>query len=108
MKWNVFYHNVNTQKIETFNIFKHYTFNEYVKQHLKECQTKEEFAEKLKSELHYYFWCKAEYEVIISPWCGGRNTEDIKVDIYTQVINNFDVFVDYVWNNRENFENEVG
>ena len=99
MEWNVFYHNVNSQKIETFNIFKHGAFFEYVSNHLNKCKTKEEFAEKLKSELHYYFWSKAEYELIISPWCGGRYTDDIKVDIYTQVMNNWSIFLDYVWQN---------
>ena len=102
MEWNVFYHNVNSQKIETFNIFKHWSFTEYVSKHLKECKTKEEFAEKLKSELRYYFWCKAEYEVIIIPWCGGRDTKDLKVDIYTQVMNNWPIFLDYVWENGGN------
>lgn len=101
MEWNVFYHNVNSQKIETLNIFKHRSFTECVNKHLKECKTKDEFAEKLKSELHYYFWCKAEYEVIISPWCGGRDTKDIKVDIYTQVKNNWPIFLDYVWKSKD-------
>ena len=47
------------------------------------------------------FWAKAEYEVIISLWCGGKNTKDIKVDIYTQVMNNWNVFLDYVWNGKK-------
>ena len=97
MEWNVFYHDVNKQEIRAFNIFKHSTFNNYVEKHLKECIDKEEFAKKLKSELMYYFWSKSEYEIIISPWCGGRDTKDIKVDIYTQVMNNWDIFLDYVW-----------
>lgn len=97
MEWNVFYHNVNKQKIETFNIFEHCSFNEDVNEHLKTCKTKEEFAENLKSKLRYYFWSKAQYEVIVSPWCGGKNTKDIKIDIFDQVMNNWDVFVNYVW-----------
>lgn len=100
MEWNVFYHNLNSRKIETFNIFNHGSFVEYVKQHLKECETKEEFGAKLQSELRYYFWAKSEYEVIIIPWCGGRDVKDIKVDIYTQVMNNWHVFLDYVWSNK--------
>ena len=39
--------------------------------------------------------------MIISPWCGGKNTKDIKVDIYTQVMNNWNVFLDYVWNGKK-------
>ena len=101
LKWNVFYHDVNTQEITTFNIFDHYNFNKDVQRDLVQISNKDEFAKVLKSNLQYYFWCKAEYEIVISPWCGGSNTEGIKVDIYTQVMNNWDVFVDYVWNSRE-------
>lgn len=100
MEWNVFYHDINKQEIVTFNIFKHDTFNNYVKKHLKECSDKEEFAEALKRELKYYFWAKSEYEVIISPWVGGRNTKDVKIDICRQVMMNWDIFVDYVWNSK--------
>ena len=37
-----------------------------VKKDLRKCKTKEEFAEKIKSHLMYYFWSKCEYEVVIS------------------------------------------
>lgn len=100
MEWNVFYHDINAHKIRTLNIFDHARFNRDVLKYLEECKDKDEFAQKLKSELMYNFWCKSEYEIIISPWCGGGNTKDIKVDIYTQVMNNWNVFVDYVWNSR--------
>lgn len=106
MKWNVFYHNVNTQKIEAFDIFKHGRFNEDVQKNLKKFKDKSEFAKALKSDLMYYFWCKSEYEIIISPWCGGRETKDIKVDIYTQVMNNWDVFLDYCWNSKKRRKKE--
>ena len=100
MEWNVFYHNVNTQKIVPFNIFQHSRFRKDVEELLKDFNDKEEFAKQLKSELMYNFWCKSEYEVIISPWCGGRITEDIKVDIYRQVMLNWEIFVDYVWGTK--------
>ena len=98
MEWNVFYHNINSQEITTFNVFKHSGFMKDVEKHLKECADKETFAQELKSSLMYFFWSKSEYEIIISPWCGGRNTKDKKVDIYSQVMLNWDKFVDYVWN----------
>ena len=101
MEWNVFYHDSNKQELKTFNIFDHSTFNENVQKLLKKYKDKNEFAENLKRELMYYFWCKSEYEVIISPWCGGRNTKDIKVDIYTQVMNNWDIFLNYVWESKQ-------
>ena len=107
MEWNVFYHDINKQEITTFNIFKHGRFNNDVQKNLKEIKDKDEFANALKSDLMYYFWSKSEYEIIISPWCGGNGTEDIKVDIYRQVMNNWDIFLDYVWNSRNNTIKEV-
>lgn len=100
MVWNVFYHDFNRQKMTTFNIFDHDGFAYYVQKDLENSKDKEEFRTKLKSNLMYYFWSKGEYEIIISPWCGNKNTEDIKVDVYTQVMNNFDIFLDYVWKHK--------
>lgn len=100
MKWNVFYYDINKRQITTLDVFNHCKFYNDVQENLKKIKDKEEFAKKLKSDLMYYFWCKSEYEVIISSWCGGMNTECIKVDIYTQIMNNWDIFVDYVWNRK--------
>lgn len=98
--WNVFYENVNRRKIETFNIFEHGGFRKYVKKAAKECHTKEEFAKKLRSELMYYFWSKCEWEVMIAPLFSTSENEKMKADIYWQVMNNWNVFLDYVWNNK--------
>ena len=65
-------------------------------------KNKDKFAEALRKDLFYYFCSKAEYELIFSPWVGGdKEKESIKVDIYTQVMNNFDIFLDYVWNSKD-------
>lgn len=101
MKWIVYYHNINRDKVETFNIFEHGSFRKYVKEAIKKYKDKDEFAEQLRKELMYYYWSKAEWEIILSPWVGGRNTQPIKIDVYDQVINNWDVFVEYVWNNKK-------
>ena len=101
MEWNVFYHDVNKREITTFNIFHHYNFNKDVQRNLKQIKDKDEFARRLKYDLMYYFWCKSEYEVIISPWGDGMGTEDVKIDIYTQVMNNWDIFLDYCWNSKK-------
>ena len=95
--WNVIYHNMNGQRIETFNVFKHGHFVADVEKALKRCATKEEFAEPLRRSLSYYYWSKSEWEVIVAPWCGGRDTKDIKMDVYWQIMNNWDIFLDYVW-----------
>ena len=43
----------------------------------------------------YYMWSKCEYEIILSPLTG--RADDIKIDVYDQIMMNFDRFVDYCW-----------
>lgn len=130
MEWNVYYHDFNRRTIEKWNIFKHGRFAEDVKKNLKKCETKEEFTEMLRRNLFYYFGCKAEYEVVITSWVPHITTSELnrlnteyektlkeygrepyrlyinpdvgeKVDIYSQVVLNWNVFVDYVWSHKE-------
>ena len=44
-------------------------------------------------------WSKCEYEIILSPWTG--RADDIKIDIYDQIMMNWNSFVDYVWSLKE-------
>lgn len=91
LEWNVFYYDINRNKITTYNIFRHSRFNEYVEKTFENCKTKEGFAEILRRELMYYFWSKAEWELVIEldednhisliPWCGCRNPEEVKIDV---------------------------
>jgi hypothetical protein len=91
LEWNVLYYDINRNKITTYNIFRHSRFNKYVEKAFEKCKTKEEFAEILRRELMYYFWSKAEWELIIEltkdnhifliPWCGCRNPEEVKIDV---------------------------
>ena len=101
MKWNVYIYNINRQKIEAYNIFEHGFFLHEIKNAIKKANSKDNFEERLKSELRYYFWSKAEWEVIIAPWCGNKNPDEIKVDVYDQVMMNWEIFVDYVWENKD-------
>ena len=102
MSWNVWRHNINSGLIEIWNIFEHYNFNKDTIRDLRDFNDKEEFSRHLQSNLMYYFWCKSEYEIILSPWCRGSKDEDKKIDIYMQVMANWNKFVDYVWSFKEN------
>lgn len=94
--WMVYRHSFNSGKIEATNIFAHWKFDEDVQNDLRKCQTKIEFADRLKKNLMYYFWSKCEHEIIVSSW-PYTDKSAIKVDVYQQVMLNFDIFVDYVW-----------
>ena len=95
LEWNVFRYNCNSRKIEAFNIFVG-TFLKDVEKLLQRNATKEEFNDQLKSALMYTYWARCEYEILIEPWIGSEDVEE-KVDIYTQVMLNWQQFSDYVW-----------
>lgn len=98
MVWNVYRYSTNKRKMVIYNIFDHGSFYNDVKKDFKECNHKEAFFKKLRDNVFYYFWCKSEHEIIIAPWVGGDKEKDsVKIDIYHQVMLNFDVFADYTW-----------
>ena len=99
MEWYVYYHDSNAQKIIKWNIFNHGSFKKEVDVLLKEKIDKDDFSEKLKREVMYYFWSRCEYEIILSPWTG--RADDIKIDVYDQIMMNWNSFVDYVWSLKE-------
>lgn len=97
--WNVYRYDVNARKIYVHNVFDHGGFWKYF---CKLCDTptdkmtREYFDERLKTELRCYYWSKCEHEIIVAPWIGSDDAA-IKVDIYDQVMNNWERFTDYVW-----------
>ena len=68
MVWNVYREDFNHRTIVKYNIFDHSGFAQDVKKLLKTDITKDEFAEQLRRSLMHCFWCKSEYEVVISSW----------------------------------------
>ena len=123
LEWNVFRHDFNGKKIVTYNVFEHSSFLASVKKLRKD---KETFSEQLRREAQYYFWSKCEHEVIITSWPAyiskeeyDRITREItsienkdkvirivniaptvgsKIDIYEQLMLNWNKFVEYTWN----------
>lgn len=95
--WNVIREDINSGQIDIFNIFEHNGFMSDVQNHFRNCQTKAELAEKLRHSLKYYFWGKSQWEVIIRPLCEGQAPYEKKIDVYWQILNNWEIFLDYVW-----------
>ena len=100
-QWMVLYHNRNAKKIEPHNVLCHGGVREGIVKATKHCKTKEEFAKELRSLLMYYYWSKAEWEIIVGPWCGDKDTKEIKIDVFDQVMYNWELFLEYVWNERK-------
>ena len=129
MIWNVYGLDFNAREIKIYNIFNHSSFREAVVKLKKKKFPKEEFAEQLKLQLMYYFWSKYEHEAVVTsfpPYIDKKELDRVsteyedynsryghyphkinirpdtalKIDIYAQVMLNWDVFVDYVWLNK--------
>ena len=131
MVWNVYREDFNRGVIIKYNIFDHGGFARDFKKLLEEDIAKDEFIERLKRSLMYWFWCKSEHEVVITSWpvyidkaeLDRLNTEyeeynnkwghypykinvtpDVgeKVSIYDQVMMNWGQFIDYVYRYKNN------
>lgn len=130
LEWNVFVSDFNTDKIEVYNVFDHHSFMEDLIKINKKCKDDfNVFANEVKCSLVYYYWSKSEWEVVITsfpPYINEKeflrlNTErneriekygrfirtDVdletgkKIDVYDQVMMNWDKFITYLWNNRK-------
>lgn len=87
--WFVTYYNCNADKIEYYNILKYR--EGFIKKLKKKCETKEEFAEKMRSEFQWAYWSKCEWELVIeiddnnriwlNPWVGCREPEKVRIDV---------------------------
>lgn len=109
LKWCVLIGDWNSGKIEEFNIFHHYSFLESCKENYKKNKyNREAFEKELRSDLMYYYWSKTEWEVIVSHWPPTNNDrfKEAKIDVYRQVILNWNIFCDYVWNNSKELMKE--
>ena len=96
MEWNAYCYNINRREIESMNIFRHCRFANDVIKAMRTCETKEAFAEDVRHSLAYYFWSKSESEILISGLFDSD--KEYKVDIYSQVMLNYDKFINYLWN----------
>ena len=100
LTWNVYRLNINNREIEVFNIFNHYSFLMGCAKAAKK-HTRMEFAEEVKHELMYYYWSKCEWEVLVSDWTSPDfSKSQKKIDVYQQIMLNFDQFIDYLWANK--------
>lgn len=101
IKWNVYYEDFNKREIKTFNIFDHLKVVEDIEEANKKYhQDKENFLECLRRTCMYHFWSKCEWEIILSGWPPVDNFKDEKISVYDQLNLNWDVFCNFVWENR--------
>lgn len=96
LEWNVFYYDSRTKEIKISNVFNHSKYKKEVEELLQQCTSLEDFSDELKNITAYYFWSKCEWETVIHPWVGDEKAAK-KVDVFWQLKNNWDRFIEYLW-----------
>lgn len=120
LSWNVYLEDFNRKEIVVYDIFKGKYFEGIAKDIKERVSSKELFAEEFRLKLMHRFWSRSEYEVVITSWPPYVHQEEIerlanedvkyyrtnvnlsvgrKIDIYDQIMLNWQQFIDYVWNN---------
>lgn len=104
LTWKVKNFDCNTQKICDYDALLYR--EEDIKKLRKKYPDKKEFEDHLHSYLQYYYWARAEYELIIKitpdhyiflyPWCGCKTPEDVAIDVTNDFSFNWEDFIEYL------------
>ena len=130
LEWNVFEYDFNDNKIVTHNVFKHSRLmNDLIKIRKIHNDDSEMFAKEVKKSLAYYYWSKCEHEIVVTSFPPYVHSKEItrlieqrdecvkkygnfvresvrletgdKIDVYGQIMMNWDRFIEYLWNNKK-------
>lgn len=137
LMWNVLVEDINRKEIVSYNIFDHVRFvTDLVKDYnkLKRDKTLEDFEaafiERIKRNLMYYYWSKAEWEIVVTSWPPYMSLDEVdkvnneinkyekeyghkpniahfssavgeKIDVYDQIMLNWDMFAEYILNHTK-------
>lgn len=95
LKWYAFMHDFNDDKLIYTNVL--CVIDEKIQKQLKKMTTYEEVKNKIKTELIFRFWCRAEYEVLVTDlhYKPERDNE-FKIDVWYQLEPNLDRITEYV------------
>ena len=95
LKYYAVIYDVNADDVIFYNVFEHGSFKKSVTTLLNETDDYDTFKSELKKELMYYFWSKCEWEIVVTGFPIDKTKK--KLDVYDQVIANFDIFAEYIW-----------
>ena len=101
LKWFVFVEDINSKLIKVYNIFEHKDFMEDCNDAWENYKNKHHdfsrYQEDIDGILMYYFWCKCEWEIILSNFPPSDSFQKKKIDVYQQVKINWKKFMDYLF-----------
>lgn len=101
LAWYVFVEDVNRQGIVPFNVFHHPGFLDGCVKAACKARDIETFGKLVRRELHYYYWAKCEWEIVLTCWPPYDKFPSAKVDVSKQIEMNWLRFIDYLWASRQ-------
>jgi hypothetical protein len=98
LEWKVFLYDFNNMQPKEYNIFKNANLQKYLSKLYKDCQNdRDKFTQELNRLLLWLFCGRCEYEFIMSSWPPSEKDKKYKLDVYEQLMLNFDRLVEYLW-----------
>lgn len=123
----VYVENINKHKIERYNVLNDGIIEEILSR-VDKMTDKESFASAVEQILMYHYWSRSEWEIFLTDWPPHISKEELarlnveqeahfkeygvypyghavgltiaeKIDVYDQVMLNWNIFIDYVWEN---------
>lgn len=84
--FNVLEFDVNSRKTKPYDVLPYFRnswaskYNKEEKDEIKKTRSKELFKEYIRTQAHYQFWARCEYEILVGSWPFGsyRLTQDMK------------------------------
>ena len=100
MEWYVYRHDTNKGKIIKYNVVTTSVINRLIERLNQIKKEKghwcyDDFTMAAMQIYRYYYWGKCEHEIIIKEWVGKEAKE--KVDVFDQLMLNWDIFVDHLY-----------
>ena len=105
-EWYVYVSNFNSKEIETFNVFHSYSFLRGCKESFKRYKLPDQYdelVEGIRRAAAYSFWSKCEYETVITELFSRDGFNEKKIDVYQQLMLNWDSFVEYTIKHKAYF-----
>ena len=129
LTYYVYVENINKKKIEKYNVLNDGIIDEFKKRiKEQDIVDKKQFSEMVEQVVMYHYWSKSEWEIVLTDWPPHIKLEELsrlnnevekyksnyghepysltvklstseKIDVYDQIMMNWNIFVDYLWNN---------
>ena len=128
LAYYVYVENINRRKIEKYNVLNDAIIDEIIERTKDFPGDKKAFAEQVEQIMMYHYWSRSEWESVLTSWPPNVRLEELirlnqevkesqqkygqepyaltvslttseKIDVYDQIVMNWNIFIDYAWEN---------